>query len=103
MSEIERRVAPRKEVRISVLCRTGIRGQMGVIANISLTGAFLECPRLIVTPGAIVKLQFLLEQGEEPIEPTGRVVRVTNRGFAIEFLSVTKELRRLVESLKQSV
>jgi hypothetical protein len=51
-------------------------------------------------PGTIVTIQFLPRQSdaETPVELKGRVLRYTSKGFAIKFLTITKELEQLVES-----
>jgi hypothetical protein len=96
----ELRPSPRKQLRIPVLCRSGIREGMGQLVNVSLSGALLECSVMSPPPGAIVKIQFSPPQSDAdaPVELKGRVLRYTSKGFAIQFLTITKELAQLLES-----
>ena len=99
MSDVERRGAPRKKVRFSVLCRTGLKQSEATLVDISLTGALLEST-ILPPPGMIVTIKLAQLEQEEPIALTGRSVRYTSRGFAIEFLSLTEELRKLIDDLE---
>jgi hypothetical protein len=96
----ELRPLPRKQLQITVLCRSGIREGIGQLVNVSLSGALLECSVMSPPPGTIVTIQFLPRQSdaETPVELKGRVLRYTSKGFAIKFLTITKELEQLVES-----
>ena len=95
----ERRAEPRKQVRISVLCRSGIHERLGQLVNISLTGALLESSSVSPPPGTILRINFAPPQSGSAFELKGRVVRHTSKGFAITFLTITKELEQLVQRL----
>ncbi len=92
----ERRGAPRKEVHLSVLCRSGIRQGSARLVDISLTGAQLEMTTIRPAEGMLVKVRL----DSPSIELKGKVVRHTAHGFAIQFLSVlTKEVADLMAGL----
>ena len=98
---VERRAWPRKEVLLAVLTRSGLLYRDAVLVNISLSGALLESSSVSPHPGTIVQIKFAPPQSGSgaPIELKGRVVRYTSKGFAIEFLTITNELKQLVESV----
>ena len=97
----ERRAWPGKKVQLSVLCRLGLVDRAAVLVNISLSGAELESSTVSLPPDAIVRIKFVPPQSRSgtPVELKGRVVRYTSKGFAIEFLTITKELEQLVQRL----
>ena len=72
-----------------------------MLVNISLSEAVLESSSVSPPPGTIVRIKFAPPQSgsETPVELTGRVVHYTSHGFAIKFLTTTKKLEQLVESL----
>ncbi len=99
MSDVERRGARRTKVHFSVLCRTGLKQSEATLVDISFTGALLEST-ILPPPGMIVTIKFAQPEQEEPIALTGRSVRYTSRGFAMQFLSVTDELLTLIADLE---
>jgi hypothetical protein len=62
----ELRPLPRKQLQITVLCRSGIREGIGQLVNVSLSGALLECSVMSPPPGTIVTIQFLPRQTRKP-------------------------------------
>ena len=99
MSDVEHRGALRKKVHFSVLCRTGVKQGQATLVDISLTGAQLESSAILPPPGMLVTIRVAQPEQEEPIALIGRAVRRTPRGFAMQFLSVTDELRKLIADL----
>ena len=100
-SSQELRPFPRTQVRVGVLVRSGIHEWIGKLVDISLTGALLECSQVSASRGTIVKIRLVPPWSDPgaPVELKGRVLRFTSRGVAIEFVSITEELRQLVNSL----
>ena len=96
---LERRVATRKQVSFSVLCRSGIHNFSGKLANISASGALLESEWIRPVVGSIVTIEFNSPELDAQIKLRGRVVRQIQSGFAIEFLRVPKELLEVVGDL----
>ncbi len=92
----ERRGAPRKEVRFIVGCRSGIQEGSGQLVNISHMGALLVSNLIHPPLGRLVKIWFNAPDMDATIELTGTVVRKTKDGFAIRFLTVTKEFQQLM-------
>ena len=92
----ERRTAPRIQVQLSVLARSGTEQTSAQLVNISASGALLEAPWAHPPLGALVKLQFESPEVDGPIKLTGTVARHTASGFAVKFHQVTKELLHLV-------
>ena len=100
MSEIERRRAPRKDVRVSVLCRTGLGRCEAVLASISVCGALLE-QFSSTLPEIDSPIEFECQPmgWKAPIVLTGTVVRQTEGGVAIQLISISEELVKLVDEL----
>ncbi len=88
----ERRGMRRQEVDLLVLCRSGTRQGSARLVNISLIGAELESPEIRPAEGTLVKIRLV----SPAIELKGTVVRHTNEGFAIQFLTVSKEVADLM-------
>ena len=94
--------------RLGIVCsvvrppfRSGLVDRSAVLVNISLSGAMLESSSVSPSPGTILRIKFTPPQSGSatPVELKGRVVRCTSEGFAIQFLTITKELEQLVKSL----
>ena len=96
---LELRSAPRKQVRFSVLCRSGIWSGASELTNISTSGALLESESILPAVGSVVTIKFNSPELDAPIKLRGRVVRQTESGFAIEFLRMTKKLLDVVRDL----
>ena len=91
----EQRGKPRKQVDLLVLCRSGVRQGSARLVNISLLGAKLESTAIRPAEGTLVKIRL----DSPAIELKGTVVRHTNEGFAIQFLTVSKEVMELMAGL----
>lgn len=92
----ELRGAPRKQVRFNVVYRSGIQEGSGQLVNISHVGALLVSNSIHPSLGRLVKISFNAPDMDATIELTGTVVRETKDGFAIRFISVTKEFLQLM-------
>ena len=98
MDQTDRRKAPRREVHLPVIGRTVFEPFEAVLANISLSGALLEQVSSTLPPtGSFTKVELLPSERKTPIELTGIVVRQTEDGFAVQFLSIPEELRKLMD------
>ena len=100
----DRRAAPRHELRLSALCAWGTQEPITAeLVNVSLSGALLDSAALQVLPsvrpprGTIVKVHVQLPESLEPIELIGSVVRHTQTGLAIQFLSLPARISQLLD------
>ena len=100
MAQTNRRRAPRREVRVPVLGRTVFEPFEAVLANISLSGALLEQgSSTLPASGSFMKVELLPSGSKSPIGLTGTVVRQTESGVGIQFLSIPEGLRKLMDDL----
>jgi hypothetical protein len=81
----DRRRAPRVDAPSPVYFVAGRREGVGVLADLSLTGARIEDASPRLSPGVAMTLLLELRQESFSVELPGRVVRQTETGFAIEF------------------
>jgi hypothetical protein len=75
---------------------------IGVLSNISYSGALIEDSSVRPTVGAKVRIYVFVEPSDpispaSPYELIGRVVRHSNSGFAIEYEDPEPEVRELVD------
>ena len=89
-----RRRGGRIKTRFETLCATGV----GVLSDISYSGAMLEKSEVRPEVGSDVRL-FVFLQPIDPIELVGQVVRHTPEGFAIEFKDLDPDVRRFVDDV----
>ncbi|MDH3211303.1 MAG: PilZ domain-containing protein [Myxococcales bacterium] len=82
----------RIKTRFETLCSSGV----GVLTDISYSGAMLEKSEVQPELGSDVRL-FVFLQPVDPIELVGQVVRHTPEGFAIEFKDLDPDVRRFVD------
>ena len=92
----ERRAAPRKQLRMSVVLRSGVQERSAQVVNISLSGVLLDCPVIYPDLGAPIKLHFGPPEVDPPVDLKGAIVRHTETGFAVHFAASPKEPRDLV-------
>jgi hypothetical protein len=95
---MQRRKEPRFKTRFDALysgCKTE---GAGVLADISYSGARIENASLRPEVGTCVRL-YVFVQPVLPFELIGRVVRVTEDCFAIEYDVSDLEVRRLVDDV----
>ena len=101
--DIERRAAPRRELRLSAFCQWGTHEPVEAeLINVSASGALLDSAALQVLPsirprrGTILKVQ-VRPGSSESLEITGSVVRHTRTGVAIQFLHSPDSLRKFLD------
>jgi hypothetical protein len=92
----ERRSAPRKQVNLAVLCKSGEQRGAGQMVNVSLSGALVEPASIRPEQGAIVKILFTTPGARRATDLNGTVARRTETGFAIQFLAASDALREFV-------
>ena len=80
-----RRAALRFQLRAPVEYREGAAQGDGVTWNVSTSGALIECASMQVEPGTELGLHASFFPGSFEVEIQARVVRVTDRGFAVRF------------------
>ena len=89
-----RRRGGRIKTRFETLSANGV----GVLSDISYSGAMLEKSEVRPEVGSDVRL-FVFLQPIDPIELVGQVVRHTPEGFAIEFKDLDPDVRRFVDDV----
>ena len=89
-----RRRNARIKTRFETLSATGV----GVLTDISYSGAMLEKSETRPEVGCGVRL-FVFLQPIDPLELVGQVVRHTPEGFAVEFKDLDPDIRRFVDDL----
>ena len=92
----QQRSAPRKKVRLAVLCRSGVERGAGRMVNVSLSGALLEPTSIRPDPGDAINIVFSTPGAARSTELSGTAARRTETGFAIQFLAASDGLRELV-------
>ncbi len=70
----------------------------GLILDVSVTGAYVHGASHRLEAGTRVDMYFLQAKTARRLHAIADVVRETESGFAVEFLRVERELRRLVLS-----
>jgi hypothetical protein len=93
---MDRRRDPRFRVRFDALFSSGPREGVGRLADLSCSGARIEGVSLRPPPGTAVLL-FVFVRPVAPFQLSGRVVRETETGFAIQYEVADAAVRRLVE------
>jgi hypothetical protein len=98
----ERRRDERFSTALNAHYSSGPEEGVGVLANISYSGALIEDSSLQPTVGTKVRI-YVFTEPEDPIAPAspyelvGRVIRHSSSGFAIEYEERDPEVRRLVD------
>jgi hypothetical protein len=80
----------------SVTFVAGVIQGSGTIFDISATGAHIYRPTKGLPKGAVADLFFLQPETSRKLHAVGQVVRITETGFAVQFLRVERELEALV-------
>jgi hypothetical protein len=93
---VEKRRSPRVKTRFDALYSSGREEGAGVLADISYSGARLAGTSFQPPVGTKVRL-YVFIQPVDPFEVTGEVVRLTEDGFALEYVVADARLRRLVD------
>ena len=91
-----RRRAGRVPTQFESLYSAGRSEGTGVLTDISFTGAMIEGASLKPEIGKALRI-YVFVQPVSPFEIVGTVVRHSEQGFAIEYPSLSDEVRRLVE------
>ncbi|MGH0033957.1 MAG: PilZ domain-containing protein [Myxococcota bacterium] len=87
---------PRVRTQFEALYSMGRREGAGVLADISYSGAHIEETSMVPEEGTQVRI-YVFVQPVSPFTLEGKVVRVTERGFAIAYQDLDDEVRRLVD------
>jgi len=101
-SFVEKRRDPRFSVALNAHYSTGPEEGIGVLSNISYSGALIEGSSVQPTVGTKVRVYVFVESSDpiapaSPYELVGRVVRHSISGFAIEYEDPDPEVRDLVD------
>ncbi len=99
---MDNRKHPRFRTRFDTLCSSGREEGVGVLADISYSGAHLEETSLRPPVGTEVRL-YVFVQPVSPFELVGRVARHTETGFAIECSVESSENWLLVDDVSEIV
>ncbi len=108
MSEyLEKRRNERFLTALNAHYSSGPEEGIGVLANISNSGALIEDSSVQPTVGSRVRIYVFTEPVDplapaSPYELLGRVVRHSSSGFAIEYEDSDPEVRQLVEKAAAS-
>jgi len=99
---IEKRRDARFPVALNAHYSMGPEEGIGVLSNISYSGALIEESSVQPTVGSRVRVYVFLEPADpiapaSPYELIGRVVRHSSSGFAIEYEDPDPEVRELVD------
>ncbi|MBW2542668.1 MAG: PilZ domain-containing protein [Deltaproteobacteria bacterium] len=99
---IEKRRDPRFAVALNAHYSAGPEEGIGVLSNISYSGALIEDSSVRPTVGSRVRIYVFVEPRDpiapaSPYELIGRVVRHSSSGFAIEYEDPDPEVRELVD------
>lgn len=95
---MEKRSHPRFRAAFDALCSSGREEGVGVLADISYSGARLENATLRPEPGTKVRL-YVFVQPVSPFELCGEVVRSDASSFAIRYHLESPEVRQLVDDV----
>jgi len=98
----QKRRGDRVSTALNAHYSSGPEEGIGVLANISLSGALIEDSSVQPTVGSRVRIYVFTEPVDpiapaSPYELVGRVVRHSRSGFAIEYESANPEVRLLVD------
>ena len=96
MKSDERRTEGRVQTRFESLYSSGRSEGTGTLADISHSGALLVGASSKPEIGKALRI-YVFVQPVSPFELIGTVVRHTEDGFAIEYPTLTDEVRRLVD------
>jgi len=103
MSEFnEKRRGVRVPTALNAHYSSGPEDGIGVLANISYSGALIEDSSVQPTVGSRVRIYVFTEPADpiapaSPYELVGRVIRHSRSGFAIEYEHSDSEVRQLVD------
>lgn len=98
----ERRRGERVSTALNAHYSSGPEAGIGVLANISYSGALIEDSSVQPTVGSRVRI-YVFSEPVDPIAPAspcelvGRVIRHSSSGFAIEYEDADSEAHQLVD------
>jgi len=98
----ERRRGKRVSTALNAHYSSGPEDGIGVLANVSYSGALIEDSSVQPTVGSRVRIYVFSEPVDpiapaSPVELVGRVVRHSSSGFAIEYEDADSEVHQLVD------
>ncbi|HBZ69139.1 MAG TPA: hypothetical protein DEP35_05080 [Deltaproteobacteria bacterium] len=93
---LDRRWNSRIRTHFEILYSSGREDGSGILANISYNGALLIQTSVQPRLGSQVRV-FVLLREDSPFEVVGKVVRLVEDGFAIEYAGLGPEMRSLVD------
>ena len=98
----EKRRDARFPVALNAHYSAGPEEGIGVLSNISYSGALIEDSSVQPTVGAKVRIYVFVESADpiapaSPYELVGRVIRHSSSGFAIEYEESDSEVHQLVD------
>ena len=101
-ADLERRREARFPTALNAHYSSGPEEGIGVLANISKSGALIEDSSVQPTVGSRVRIYVFTEPVDpiapaSPYELVGRVVRHSSSGFAIEYEDADPEVCQLVD------
>jgi hypothetical protein len=99
---LEQRRCARYATALNAHYSAGPEDGIGVLANISYSGALIEGSSVQPIVGSKVRIYVFTEPADpiapaSPYELLGRVVRHSSSGFAIEYEDADPEVRQLVD------
>jgi len=99
---LERRRGDRIPTALNAHYSSGPEEGIGVLANISYSGALIEDSSVRPSVGSRVRIYVFTEPVDpiapaSPTELVGRVIRHSSSGFAIEYEDAEPEVRQLVD------
>ena len=103
----ERRRGDRFNTALNAHYSSGPEEGIGVLANVSYSGALIEDSSVRPSVGSRVRVYVFVEPADpiapaSPYELVGRVVRHSSSGFAIEYEDADPEVRQLVDDATTS-
>ncbi len=104
---VEKRRAERFATALNAHYSAGPEDGIGVLANISYSGALIEGSSVQPSVGTVVRI-YVFTEPVDPIAPAtpyelvGRVVRHSSAGFAIEYEEPDPEVNQLVDAAASS-
>jgi len=104
---LEKRRHERFVTALNAHYSAGSEDGIGVLSNISNSGALIEGSSLRPTVGTVVRI-YVFTESEDPIAPAspcelvGRVIRHSASGFAIEYDETDPEVSQLIQKAAAS-
>lgn len=87
----------RKPLRLPVTYAVGQRAYRNFVKDISLSGVFIMTAKAF-QKGQQIRIIIKNKTSPDPVKILGRIVRATDEGIGVEFLSLTKEKKTTILS-----